>query len=159
MSAGHSALREADRAELRVDALERRLHEEKARVDAFRVAGRTESEVAARLRAMDAWGWRVLEDRRWQGTRNANIDLILVGPGGVLVIDVKSWAEPDIVDGHLYRGQAEADDELDKLCRQAELVTDVTATLGLAPSEIVAALVFVGQRGTDTRLGRVRNPG
>jgi hypothetical protein len=156
VSAGASALREAQRAELRIAEYERRLLEERARAGSFHVAARTEAELAARLRAMDAWGWRLLEDRRWPGTRGANVDLILIGPGGVLVIDVKCWAEPDIVDGRLYRGQDEADRDVDKLRRQAELVTDAAAAAGLAPSEVVPVMVFMNQRGTDARLGRVR---
>ena len=42
------------------------------------------------LVGMDAT-WHVLADRRWPGTRRANIDVILVGPAGVFVIDVKTW--------------------------------------------------------------------
>ncbi|MFF7352804.1 nuclease-related domain-containing protein [Streptomyces filipinensis] len=34
--------------------------------------------------------WR-LGDRRWPGTRAANVDMLLVGPGGVFVLDVKNW--------------------------------------------------------------------
>ncbi len=32
--------------------------------------------------------WHLLADRRWPGTRRANLDLLLVGPPGVLVIVV-----------------------------------------------------------------------
>jgi hypothetical protein len=156
MAAGSSALREAQRAELRVAEYERRLIEERSRLSAFQIAGRTEAALAARLSAMDRWGWHLLPDRRWPGTRSANIDLIHIGPGGVLVIDVKAWAEPDIVDGRLYRGQADAEDELDKLRRVTELVADATAELGLAPTEVIPVMAFMGQRGTDTQLGRVK---
>jgi hypothetical protein len=156
VGAGNSALREAQRAGLRVAEYERRLLAERARVEAFRIAGRTEAEVGARLAAMSGWGWHLLPDRRWPGTRSANIDLIHVGPGGVLVIDVKSWAEPDIVDGRLYRGQWDAEDEVDKLRRVSELVSDATAELGLAPTEVVPVMVFMNQSGTDTAIGRIK---
>lgn len=156
MSAGDSARREAERAGARVAEYERRLLEERARAASFGVASRTEASVATLLRPMVAWGWHLLEDRRWPGSRAANIDLVLVGPGGVLVIDVKAWAEPDIVDGRLYRGQLDAEDELDKLRRQAELITDITSELGLAPAEVVPAMVFVGQPRTATEIGRVK---
>jgi hypothetical protein len=156
VSAGDSAAREAARAAARVAEYERRLLEERARAASFGVASRTEASVATLLRPMTAWGWHLLEDRRWPDTRSANIDLVLVGPGGVLVIDVKSWAEPDIVDGRLYRGQLDAEDELDKLRRQAELITDITGGVGLAPGEVVPAMVFVGQPRTETALGRIK---
>ena len=144
-----SARREAEHAEARALEYRRRAIAEQQRADNFRVADRTETEVAARLDAMAPWGWTLLRDRRWPGTSRANIDMIAVGPGGVLVIDVKCWAEPDIVDGRLYRGQADASDELDKLAHVAGLVTDATAEIGLAPLEVVPVMVFVGQLGTN----------
>ncbi|MDQ2838238.1 MAG: UvrD-helicase domain-containing protein [Actinomycetota bacterium] len=155
MVAGSSALQQARRSELLVAEYERRLTTERARAEAFGVAGRTEAALAARLIAMDGWGWQLLADRQWPGTR-ANIDLIQIGPGGVLVIDVKCWAEPDIVDGRLYRGQADAEDELDKLRRVTELVTEVVAEVGLAPTEVVPVMVFMNQRATDTAIGRIK---
>lgn len=150
-----SARREAELAELRASALRERYLQERQRAQNFRVADRTETEVLSRLQAMEAWGWTVLADRRWSRRSRANIDLILIGPGGVIVIDVKCWAEPDIVDGTLYRGQENAQDDVDKLLRVTELVTDALAEFGLAPAEVNPAMVFVGQRGTNTMLGRI----
>ncbi len=57
---------------------------------AWEAGGRGEQAVIRVLVGMDA-AWHVLADRRWPGTRRANIDVILVGPGGVFVIDVKTW--------------------------------------------------------------------
>jgi hypothetical protein len=153
MPAGGSALHEASRSELMIAKYRRNLDLERARLRGFTIASRTEAEVAARLGVMP--GWRLLADRRWPGTR-ANIDLIHIGPGGVLVIDVKSWAEVDVVDGRLYRGQADAQDELDKLDKVTELVTDATAELGLAPIEVIPIMVLMNQPGTDLAIGRIR---
>jgi hypothetical protein len=156
MAAGSSAMREAQRSRLRAAQYGRQLEIELSRAKGFDIAGRTEARVAASLAAMAGWGWHLLPDRRWPGTRSANIDLLHVGPGGVLVVDVKCWAEPDIVDGRLYRGQADASDELEKMTRVTELVTDAVAELGLAPSEVLPIMVFVNQCKTSTALGRVR---
>jgi hypothetical protein len=138
------------------DQYRRQLEIELARAQTFAIAGRTEAKVGAALAAMREWGWHLLADRRWTPTSSANIDLLHVGPGGVLVIDVKSWAEPAIVDGRLYRGQADAEDDVDKLRRITELVTDATSELGLAPNEVVPVMVFMNQRRTNTELGRIK---
>jgi hypothetical protein len=156
VAAGGSALREAERSRLVAAHYRHQLQIELARAKTFGIAGRTEAKVGAALAAMQDWGWHLLADRRWTPTSSANIDLIHVGPGGVLVIDVKSWAEPAIVDGRLYRGQADAGDDVDNLRRIAELVTDATSELGLAPTEVVPVMVFVNQRRTNTQLGRIR---
>jgi hypothetical protein len=36
--------------------------------------------------------WVVLHDHRWPGRRFANIDHIVVGPGGIFIIDSKNWS-------------------------------------------------------------------
>src|SRR3954451_21471051 len=41
--------------------------------------------------ALESLGWRVLADRRWAGSNRANVDVQLVGPGGVVVVDAKTW--------------------------------------------------------------------
>ncbi|MFL6133170.1 MAG: NERD domain-containing protein [Nocardioidaceae bacterium] len=41
--------------------------------------------------ALESLGWRVLTGRRWAGSKRANVDILLVGPGGVVVVDVKTW--------------------------------------------------------------------
>ena len=47
-------------------------------------------------------GWQVLHDLHWPGRPFANIDHIVVGPGGVFVIDSKNWlGRIDVRDGVL----------------------------------------------------------
>jgi hypothetical protein len=120
----------------------------------FRLAGRTEDGVGAEFAALVEWGWRCLEDRRWPGTRSANIDLVAVGPGGVLVVDVKAWAEPRVAAGRLYRGQAAADDEIDTLLRITAVVEDVTSGVGLAPQFVLPLIVLAGRREPPVPVGR-----
>lgn len=38
--------------------------------------------------------WWLLIDRVWPGTRSANVDMILIGPPGVFVVDAKQWTSP-----------------------------------------------------------------
>jgi len=49
-------------------------------------------------------GWVVLHEVAWPGRRYANIDHVVVGPGGVFVIDTKNWnAEVTLGNGALWR--------------------------------------------------------
>jgi hypothetical protein len=153
---GGSAYREAELSTLRAAAHQRAAEFHRRRAANFQLAGRTEEEVGAAFAAMACWGWRCLADRRWPGTRSANIDLIAVGPGGVLVIDVKAWSEPRVVDGLLYRGQAPAEDELDKLLRITAVVEDVTTEAGLAPQFLLPLIVLAGRSDAAAQVGRVR---
>jgi AAA domain/Nuclease-related domain len=121
----------------------------------FTLADRSERRVAAAFADLTSLGWRSLPDRRWPRTRAANIDLVAVGPGGVLVVDVKAWAEPRIEDGRLYRGQAPADDEVAKLRRITECVEGVAARCGLVPQRVLPVLVLAGRTVPATPLGRV----
>nr|WP_269724414.1 nuclease-related domain-containing protein [Pseudofrankia inefficax] len=117
--------------------------------------GRGEQNVTRVLVGMDDAGWHVLPDRQWPGSRRANIDVILVGPGGVFVIDVKNWREASVRDGRLWRGDADADDELGKLVRQTVAVEEVLAEAGLPPTEVIPLLVLAGRRNIRAALDRV----
>lgn len=45
-------------------------------------------------RALEALppGWIVLHDLAWPGRPKANIDHVVIGPGGVFVVDAKNWS-------------------------------------------------------------------
>ncbi len=81
--------------------------------------------------------WRLLVDRKWPGSRG-NIDTLLVGPPGVVVLDAKNWREPRIDGGVLWRGDEPMDDELDKVRRQAESVVEALASDPLTPNQSLA---------------------
>jgi superfamily I DNA/RNA helicase len=95
--------------------------------------------------------WRLLVDRRWPGTR-ANIDLLLVGPPGLVVLDSKNWREPHIEQGRLWRGDEPMDDEVEKVRRQADAVIEALAEepvlpgQSLAPASAYAFLVLARRR-------------
>ncbi len=153
--AGVSADHEALRSRLKVAEYERLLAEERARLGRFRLTGRTERRVAALLAPTEVWGWHLLPDRRWPGTRTANIDMIHVGPGGVLVIDVKTWKAPRVEDERLFNGTEPADDDVAKLLRVVEMVEAATAAVGLAPLQVIPVIVFAGRRNPELQLGRL----
>lgn len=51
-----------------------------------------EEATAAALHALPASEWTVFHDVRWPGRKLANVDHVVVGPGGVFVIDSKNWS-------------------------------------------------------------------
>lgn len=156
VAGGVSAAREAQLARLKIESFQRQLAEEHRRLETFSLASRTERRIAALLSAMQPWGWHLLADRRWPGTRGANIDLIHVGPGGVLVIDVKAWKEPRVEHDMLWNGDADASDDVEALIRVTALVEESVQQLGLAPLEVTPVLVLAGRTGPELALGRVQ---
>jgi hypothetical protein len=129
-----------------------RLKREQARN--FAAACSSEEELATILRPLDTLGWVVLEDRRWPRSKRANVDFILVGPGGVVVVDAKSWGELEIRDGSLHRGDACEDEQTAKLTALIDSLADGIAHTGLTCTSISAAMVFTG-RALNVPLGPV----
>lgn len=116
---------------------------------------RGELVVRQRLEALAAQGWTVLHRRRWPGTRRADIDHLLIGPGGVVVLDTKNWTDAAVSGGRVMRGQDDASDVVTGLADQVRAVEDVLVGAGLAPLEVVGGLVFVQQPLGVVLLGRV----
>ena len=89
-------------------------------------------------------GWISLHDYRWPGRRLANIDHIVVGPGGIFVIDSKNWTGDVRIDGQTLRQNG----------RSREKNVAGVADAALAVSELIAAhahlvrgvMCFVGDR-------------
>ena len=84
MKAGESARQEARRARERADRLARR-------AEMFEKGAAGETRTAEALAALGP-EWVVLHDQRWPGRRLANIDHVVIGPGGIFVIDSKNWS-------------------------------------------------------------------
>ncbi|MEU1144410.1 UvrD-helicase domain-containing protein [Streptomyces sp. NPDC005863] len=115
-----------------------------------------ERRVAAQLLVLTERGWRLLVDRRWPGTRSANVDMLLVGPGGVFVIDVKNWrSAPEVSDGKLRAGGEPRDEHAARLLAVTKAAEGAVASLGLSPVAVQPLMVFAGQR-VDAGLGRIR---
>ncbi|OHV42516.1 DNA helicase UvrD [Pseudofrankia sp. BMG5.36] len=121
----------------------------------WEAGGRAEQSVVRVLIGMDDAGWHFLSDRQWPGTRRANIDALVVGPGGVFVLDVKNWRDVTIEGGRLFRGDADAEDDLRKLVDQTVAVEQVLTDAGLPPAEVVPLLVLGGRRNVLAQLDRV----
>jgi hypothetical protein len=156
VSAGSSAAREARLSSRRASQLFALGRAEVARATRYAAGAAGERRLAAQLVDLSRYGWVILEDRRWPGSERANIDFLAIGPGGILLIDAKNWAEPRVEGDVLYRGQADATDDFDKLHRACALVQEAVAPVGLAPVSIRPLMAFVGRHAVDLTVRGVR---
>lgn len=142
MAAGDSA--RARGVQLQLEAEEYRALAQSKRKESgnYLKAAASEMSLASVLRALNAFGWRLLEDRRWPGSARANVDFILVGPGGVVVVDAKSWASVSLVDDRLFRGQADVSDELDTSLALIERIAEGVEQTGLTTTSIAMMWAF-----------------
>jgi len=155
-SAGGSASRRAQEARRQERLLREQWQAARQRAERWEAASEGERRVAAQLLMLAGRGWRLLVDRRWPGTRAANVDMLLIGPGGVFVIDVKNWrAAPETSGGRLRAGGFSRDEHRRKLLAVTKAAESAVASLGMSPVAVRPLLVFAGRR-TDTELGRIR---
>lgn len=120
------------------------------------IAHRTERQVAGSLAPLSAAGYSFLHDRGWPGSRSrAQIDHVLVGPGGLFIVDTKAWADVEIAAGRIFRGQADVTDDLEGLADVGYGTEAVMADLGLAPGEVHVVVVLAGRRMPPTEVGGV----
>ncbi|WP_374705601.1 UvrD-helicase domain-containing protein [Streptomyces sp. AJS327] len=112
--------------------------------------------MAAQLLMLTERGWRLLVDRAWPGTRSANVDMLLIGPGGVFVVDVKNWrSAPAVSEGCLSAGGEARDADAEKLLAVTRRAESAVASLGMSPVAVRPLMVFAGQR-VRTGLGRIQ---
>ncbi|WAB82923.1 NERD domain-containing protein [Microcella daejeonensis] len=153
--AGRSAGLEARAQTALAAEHERRARDARQRAERFMIAHRTERQVAGRLAPLAAQGYTFLHDRGWPGSRRgsrAQIDHVLLGPGGLFIIDTKSWAEVTIAAGRIFRGQADVTDELGGLADVGFSTEAVLAELGLAPGEVHVLIVLANSSMPPTPL-------
>lgn len=158
MAAGHSAEAEARRQLALADAHEREAAEARAAAGRFGIAAVTEKRTAQALAPLTAVGHHLLADRRWPGSRSphSQVDLVVVGPGGVFIVDTKAWKDVSIVGERIYRDQADVTDEIMHLADLAYRTEGELAELGLAPGEVHALVVLAGRARIDEHVGPVR---
>ncbi|KAB8163730.1 AAA family ATPase [Streptomyces sp. 3MP-14] len=155
MAAGNSAARRAQQARRQERLLREQLRAAGAEARRWEAASEGERRVAAQLLAFTERGWRLLVDRRWPGTRAANVDMLLVGQGGVFVLDVKNWrAAPEVRGDALWAGGQPRDEHARKLARVTGVAEGALVALGLSPVAVRPLMVFAGHRFA-ARLGPI----
>ncbi len=156
MAAGHSAAHEAALFELEAEQ-----HEDAARTARemhrrYSAAASSEQALGRMLEPLQERGFHVLSDRKWPRARGgAQVDFVLVGPSGVIIVDAKSWAEVQIAGDRVYQGQDDVTERFDGLAALCALVQTELADLGLAPGETRAVGVFTNRRGIRARVSGV----
>lgn len=124
-------------------------------VDAFRTClcaltrwTRGEREVGERLDVLHGAGWHVLHDRRKNARSPANLDHVLVGPPGVVVIDAKNWSGGllQLDDRGMKLGSWRKDDALHAAKVDADLVRAMSGRV-VPEVQCVGLLAFVQDVG------------
>jgi hypothetical protein len=106
MGAGDGAAEQSRIAAERVARLKRRLDAAERSTQAWDAGAVGERVVAEKLSELVPHGWYVLHDVHWPGRPKANLDHVLVGPGGVVVVDSKNWTgEVRVASGVLWQGR------------------------------------------------------
>ena len=155
MPAGGSADAEARRQLALADAHVRAADAARATAARYSIAATTEARTAHTLAPLTAVGHHLLADRQWPGSRRAQVDLVVVGPGGVFIVDTKAWAEVSIESGRIYRGEADVTDDVLRLADLAYLAEGDFAEIGLAPGEVHAVVALAGKARVNERIGPV----
>lgn len=101
--------------------------------------------VRRQLEPLSAEGWQMVHRRRRPGRDAADLDHVLVGPGGVVVLDTKHWSRRVRVTGSYLLVEDVENPALQALARQVEAVRSTLAGAG-AQVDVVGALVFVDQQ-------------
>ncbi|QGQ18115.1 NERD domain-containing protein [Cellulomonas sp. JZ18] len=113
---------------------------------------------------MEPEGWTSVHDVHWPGRPLANIDHVVVGPGGVIVVHTESWAgDVSVTDGELRVGDQV---RTAQVARASEAAAAVTALLAPRHRTAVRAVLCLGDRSDAavtvagaTLVGRTVLPG
>lgn len=95
---------------------------------------------AAVLATLDV-GWTTLHDVRWPGRRFANIDHIVVGPGGIFVVDSKNWSGKVTFEKGVVRQNGRSRETAVSGCADSALA--VAELAGPYASAVIPVLCFV----------------
>lgn len=97
------------------------------------------------LARLSPFGYYALHDRLLAGRSRGNVDHLVVGPGGVFVLDTKNWSgEVRLERESLWQGQDCRDDDLHDLERVSDDLRAVLGGLGLPPRSVRSVLVLHG---------------
>lgn len=125
MAAGESADREAQRLEEEARRLRERAAEVALQAANYRTGAAGERLLEDLLTPLRELGFVLIPDRCIPG-RDGNIDMVVVGPTGVFVVDAKRWSGSVTVDGGVLRQNGHGrGDEVAAVAREAEVVRGV----------------------------------
>ncbi len=157
MGVGGSAERRGQEARRKERELRERWQAARQVARRWERASEGERQVAAQLLTLTGkGGWRLLVDRRWPGAEGAGAYMVLVGPAGIFVVDVKDGeAEPFVVDGKLRAAGEPRDGDVQRLLQVTRTVVEASGELGMTPVAVQPLVVFAGKQLDAPLLGRV----
>ncbi len=155
MSAGESARLEGERQLALAAAHEREAIASRSKAGNFMAAAESEKRIARLLAPLTAHGHFLLPDRQWPGSRRAQVDLVVVGPSGVFIVDTKWWKDVMVAGGRVFRDQDDVTDEFEGLADLAYGTEAALAAVGLAPGEVKSVVVLAGRKGIQESVGSV----
>lgn len=144
VGAGDSATRDAARQRELADEHARRAGIARQMARSFEAAARSEKRLARTLIELEPLGYTLLADRRRPGSLRGNVDMVLVGPGGVILVDAKTWPSVAVAHGRVWRAEEDATAEIERLADLLHLTQGELAEVGLAPGEVRAVVAFTG---------------
>lgn len=128
MGAGDGAAEQSRLAAERVARLKRRLDEAERSTKPWDTGAEGAAVVAEKLSELVPRGWYVLNDVHWPGRPKASLDHVLVGPGGVVVVDAKNWTgEVRVASGVLWQGRYARTQAVEGALAKCAAVTSVVA--------------------------------
>ncbi|HEX3680073.1 MAG TPA: UvrD-helicase domain-containing protein [Galbitalea sp.] len=145
MPAGHSAADEAARYKLEAEQAEYAARTAQEMHRRYQAAAATEARLGRMLEPLAEQGFHILADRLWPGSRNANVDFVIVGPSGVLIVDAKSWGDVHLFDHKVFQGSTDVTDRFENLRNLADRAQISLAEIGMAPGEIRVVAVLMGK--------------
>lgn len=123
MTAGRSAQQVAARKRAKAVQLREQADTLERDADRWELGDAGERIVGGRLELLRAEGWYVVHDVRWPGRARANLDHVVVGPPGVLVVDSKNWSGSVTLEGGRLRQNGHPRD------REARAAADAAAAV------------------------------
>ncbi|HET9733374.1 MAG TPA: NERD domain-containing protein [Acidimicrobiales bacterium] len=122
---GLSAARQAEAKKSRAEELRRQAARLEDQSRAWQLGVEGEVATAEALEGLTQRGWAALHDRAIPGSR-VNIDHLVVGPPGVVVVDSKNYGGTvRVADGVAWRNGRRMDDDVDALSRYTAVVQDL----------------------------------
>lgn len=130
MGAGDGAAEQSRLAAERVARLKRRLDEAERSTKPWDAGAEGAAAVAEKLGELVPRGWYLLNDVHWPGRPKASLDHVLVGPGGVVVVNSKNWTgEVRVASGVLWQGRYARTQAVEGALAQCAAVTSVVAPM------------------------------
>jgi AAA domain/UvrD-like helicase C-terminal domain/Nuclease-related domain len=155
MPAVHSAANQAARLKLESEQKGYAAHTAREMHRLYMDAAATEARLGRMLDPLAEQGFHILRDRLWPGSHNANVDFIVVGPSGVVIIDAKSWRDVAIVDDRVLQGEVDVTDRFVNLRVLAARAQISLAKIGMAPGEIRVVAALMGKSRLHGNVGGV----